>query len=247
MADTSQFPEWLPEHLLAHSSQLIKEADLNNAEPLLLRLVSHDKMKGVWKTLSKKHTDPQKLIDFLEFLRLHPALEGRPDDPIDIPGDKTQRVVFNKIDKLLNQVINELKELSPTRDEADGWRMLESTLNRAELGNFKQYSEEKFSKFLTIKQLQGALASMQQEHVIVDLLESMSLAAQYAATAPDAQLPVRRNSERAKMNWLIQELKRYLNDHFQTVSPAMIANIVNVAFDLSHDSVNDSDVRKLKL
>ncbi len=100
---------------------------------------------------------------------------------------------------------------------------------------------------MAIKKIQSALESIQQEHTIFDILEVVSLAAQYACLAPDAQLPVRRKSERAKINWLIQELKRYLNDHFQTESPAMIANIVNVAFDLSHDSVNDSDVRKLKL
>jgi hypothetical protein len=247
MADKSQHPEGLPAHLLAHSFQLIKKADLNNTEPLMLRLVSHDKMKGIWKALSKKTNDPQQLIDFLEFLRLHPALEGEPDDPINILGDNSQRVVFNKIDKLLNRVINEIKNLSPTRQAEDGWRMLESTLSRAELSNINQNEPEAFKKFMVIKQLQGTLASIQQQHVIVDLLESMSLAAQYAATAPDAQLPIRRNSERAKVNWLIQALKRYLNEHFQTESPTMIANIVNVAFDLSHDSVNDSDVRKLKL
>ncbi len=137
MADTSKFPEWLPAHLLAHSSQLIKEADLNSAEPLLLRLVSHDKMKGVWKTLSKKATDPQQLIDFLEFVRLHPALEGKPNDPIIIPGDNAQRVVFNNIDKLVKQLINELKDLSPTREAEDGWRMLESTLKPCRIWQHK--------------------------------------------------------------------------------------------------------------
>ena len=247
MTNTSKFPEWLPAHIHAHVVNLIEKADLNSAEPLLLRLINHDKMKGVWKTLSTKATDPQQLIDFLDFVRSHPALEGKPNDPINILGDNSQRVVFNNIDKLVKQLINELKDLSPTREVEDGWRMLESTLGRAELGNLKQHNTEEFSKFLAIKKIQSALESIQQEHTIFNILEAVSLAAQYACLAPNTQLPVRRKSERAKINWLIQELKRYLNDHFQTESPTMIANIVNVAFDLSHDTVNDGDVRKLKL
>jgi hypothetical protein len=247
MTNTIKFPEWLPAHIYAYSAHLIEKADLNSAEPLLVRLITQDKMKGVWKTLSKKSTDPQQLIDFLEFVRLHPALEGEPDNPINIPGDKAQRVVFNNVDKLVKQLINALKDLSPTRQAEDGWRMLESTLKRAEFHYVKQTEPEALKKFMAIKQLQGALASIQQQHLIVDVLESMSLAAQYAATAPDAQLPVRRNTGRAKYNWLILSLKQHLKLHFHTQSPAMIANIVNVAFNLSSNTVTDDDVRKLEI
>lgn len=246
MVDTSKLPEWLPPHIYVYTVHLIENADLTNAEPLLVRLVTHDKMKGVWKTLSKKSTEPQKHIDFLEFVRLHPSLEGKPNDPIIIPGDNTQRVIFNNIDKLVNQLINELKNLSPTRDEEDGWGVLTSTLNRAELGNINQNEPEALSRFMAIKQLQGSLGSMQQ-HSVVDMLETISQASQYAAAATNSKLPVRRNTERAKVNWLILDLKRYLKLHFHTQSHIMVANIVNVAFDLSHDSVTDDDVRKLKI
>lgn len=247
MTVTSKFPEWLPAHIFAYSAHLIEKANLNDAELLLHRLVTRDKMKGVWKTLSKQTTNPQSLIDFLDFVRLHPALEGKPNDPINISSDKTQRLVFNNIDKLVKQLVNELKGLSPTRDAGDGWRILESTLERAELGNLKQHNQEEFSKFLAIKKIQSALASIQLQHSITDILETISLATQYATTAPDAKLPVRRNTERAKVNWLILSLKQYLKQHFNTQSHAMIANIVNVTFDLSHNSISDEDVRKVKL
>ncbi|MDO8961070.1 MAG: hypothetical protein Q7V02_03145 [Methylophilus sp.] len=247
MPIASKLPEWLPEHIYAYAVHLIGKADLNSTEPLLLRLVTHDKMKGVWKTLSKKATDQQQLIDFLEFVRLHHALEGKPKEAINIPSDNSQRIVFNNIDKLVKLLLNELRGLSPIRDEEDGWRMLESTLSRAEFHFVSQSEPEALKKFMDIKHLQSLLVSTQQQQSIVGTLESISLAAQYAETAPDAQLPVRRSSERAKVNWLIQELKRYLNNHFHTESPSMIANIVNVAFNLSSDAVNDDDVRKLKL
>ncbi|PPC88685.1 MAG: hypothetical protein CTY37_00385 [Methylotenera sp.] len=245
MTKANKFPEWLPTYIYTRSVHLIEKVDLNSAEPLLLRLVTHDNMKGVWKTLSNKATDPQQLINFLDFVRLHPALELKPTNPINLLGDTSQRVVFNKIDKLVKRLINELKDLSLTREAEDGWRMLESTLNRAEFGNLMQHNEES-SKFFEIKQIQSALESIQQEHSVTDILEVVSLTAQYACFAPDAHLPVKRNTQRAKYNWLILDLKRYLKKHFNTQSPIMIANIVNVAFDLSHDSVNEDDVRKMK-
>ncbi len=245
MTKANKFPEWLPTYIYTRSVHLIENVDLNSAEPLLLRLVTNDKMKDVWKTLSKKASDQKSLIDLLEFIRLHPALEGKSNDAINIPSDNAQRIVFNNIDKLVKQLIDELKELSSTREANDGWKMLESTLNRAELGHLKQHNEE-FSKFFEIKQIQNGLESIKQDHSVTEILEVISLAAQYACLAPEALLPVRRNTSRAKYNWLILDLKRYLKKHFNTQSPIMIANIVNVSFDLSHDSVKEDDVRKLK-
>jgi hypothetical protein len=244
MSATNKFPEWLPSHIYAHSVRLIEKADLNSAEPLLLRLTSHDMMKHVWKTLCKKATDPQQLIDFLEFIRQYPALAGNPNASITILSDTSQRDVFQNIAVKIDQIRGELKDLSDQRDPDDGWRLLESTLGRAETESLKQGMS---GNFLEIKQLQHHLTTIQAQYSIIDILEVMSKAAEYSATAPDARLPKKRNSPRAKQNQLAMDLRRYLKQHFDTESPSMIATIVNTAFNYPNSAISADDVRKLKI
>ena len=94
--------------------------------------------------------------------------------------------------------------------------------------------------------LQKRLASIQQEESIISILELIDLAAKYASTTPDAALPKRRNTENAKVNQFMIFLKQYLQDHFKTDSPALIAAIVNTAFEFEDGGVTEDDVRKLK-
>lgn len=217
---------------------------LGFSKSLLVRLTSNSDMKNVWQVLSNKIDDPQKLIDLLDYIRLHPTLAGNPNDPITILGDVSQREVFQNITVKIDQLKDELKGLSNQRDPDDGWRLLESTLGRAETESLKQGMS---GNFLEIKQLQHQLATIQAQYSIIDILEVMSKAAEYAATAPDARLPKKRNSPRAKQNQLAMDLKRYLKQHFDTESPSMIATIVNTAFNYPNAALSADDVRKLKV
>ncbi len=144
----------------------------------------------------------------------------------------------------MDQLIGELKSLSNGRNPDDGWRLFESTLARAETESLKQGVS---GNFLEIKQLQHHLASIQTQYSIADILKIISKAAEYAATAPDARLPKKRNSPRAKQNQLAMDLKRYLKQHFDTESPSMIATIVNTAFNYPDAAISADDVRKLKI
>ena len=68
-----KFPKWLPIEVLKHAKSLIEKGGLNSVKSLLVRLTTNPEMEAVWKSLSSETDDPQKLIDFLEDVRLHPA------------------------------------------------------------------------------------------------------------------------------------------------------------------------------
>ncbi|MDP3610036.1 MAG: hypothetical protein Q8R74_13260 [Methylophilus sp.] len=216
----------------------------SGTKSLLIQLSSNSDMKDVWKTLCDKTNNPQKLIDLLDYIRLHPALAGHPNDPITILSDTSQREVFQNIAVKIDQLRDEFKDLSDRRDPNDGWRLLESTLGRAETESLKQGIS---GSFLEIKQLQHHLATIQAQYSITDILEVMSKASEYSATAPDARLPKKRNTPHAKQNQLAMDLKRYLKQHFDTESPSMIATIVNTAFNYPDSAISADDVRKLKV
>jgi hypothetical protein len=239
----NRYPKWLPKEVLEHSELLIKKGGLNTLKPLLVRLVTNSEMETVWKSLSSKTDDSQKLIDFLEDVRLHPALQGNKTDPIPVPSDSEQRKVFKKLNELSKRMIKEMRDLSPTGKAHAGWELIETALKRAELYEVQQASH---NTLLEIKSIQSRLQGIQQDESIISLLELISSASQYAATAPNAALPKKRNTSRAKCNQLILFLKQYLKHHFNTESPSVIAAIVNTAFDSEDGGITVDDVRKLK-
>lgn len=238
-----KFPSWLPAEVKQHAVRLIEAGGLNTAKPLLVRLVTHLEMESVWKSLSHKTDNPQKLINFLEYVRLHSSLQGNTTNPITIPSDKLQRKAFKKLSELSLQMIKVLGDLSPIGDPQEGWSLLESALTRSEMHEAEQGFDV---KFLTIKRIQNNLHDRQQHETMLSFLESITTASQIAAVAPDTALPKRRDTDRAKCNQLVLDLKRYLKHHFSTESPSLIAATVNTAFDLPDAGISADDVRKLK-
>lgn len=238
-----KFPPWLPAEVKEHSKRLVEIGGLNTAKPVLMRLVTDPEMQKVWTGLSRKTSDPQKLINFLEHVRLHSALRGNPADPIEVPSDRVQRSAFKKVGNASQQIIEVLSSLSPDDDPQHGWHLLESALIRSELHEVDQASKD---LVLDIKRLQSNLNDLQQQGSVIELLETIALAADLASAAPDAAMPKRRNSGRAKCNQLVLDLKSYLKRHFSTKSPTLIAATVNAAFDLPDGGISADDVRKLK-
>ena len=239
----NQFPQWLPAQVVEHAKQLINTGGLNTLEPLLIRLVTSPQIAKVWKSLSDKAHDPQQLVDFLDYVRLHPSLKGKPTDPIAIPSDQLQRTAYKKISELSQLILKELNDLSGSDDPQAGWRLLESSLIRTELDQLQQTST---SLFLEIKALQAKLNQIEHYTPISSVIAMIGLAATLASSAPDAALPKRRNSDRAKCNQLILDLKKHLKDCFSTNSPSLIATIVNTAFNFADGGISADDVRKLK-
>ena len=136
-----------------------------------------------------------------------------------------------------------MRDLSPSGKPEAGWGLLETALRRAELNEVQQVSN---NAFFEIKSLQNRLNGIDQHESIISLLQLIGSVAHYASTAPDAPFPKKRNTKNAKRNQLILDLKRYLELHFATESPSVIAAIVNTAFDFADGGVSVDDVRKLK-
>ena len=245
-----KFPQWLPNAVRLHAEDLIKRGGLNSLKPCLMRLVTYPEMEKVWVKLSTKTHGPQKLIDFLEYVRLHVALQGNNTDPIAIPSDIAQRKSFKTVGDLSKRLVKELRNLSPANKAHESWALLESVLRRAELHAADRASQDDTAKaaLLEIKRIQSRLDSFEQHESIVSILEFIGSAAEFAATAPDTTLPKRRNTESAKTNQLILDLKQYMQYHFAIESPSLIAATVNTAFEPFADGgVTEDDVRKLKL
>lgn len=205
-------------------------------------------METDWKTFSSKTNIPQKLIDFLEDVRLHSSLQSNPSALIFIPSDKLQRKTSKAVSLLSLRLKRELSALGLSSNAEEGWALLESALRRTELNQVDLLSKNASSliALLEIKQVQERLQDFQHEASIMSLLELIKLAADYSSIAPDAALPKRRNTEKAKVNLFILFLKQYLQDHFNIDSSALIKTIVNTAFESVDGGVTEDDVRKLK-
>ena len=243
-----KFPLWLPNEVRLHSEGLIKKGGLNTLKPLLIRLVTNQEMEKVWSKFSSKTQDSQKLIDFLEYVRLHSALQRHNAGPITIPSDNAQRKAFKTVSDLSKRIIKEMRDLSSSNKAHEVWALLESALRRAELHAADHTSQDDTAKaaLLEIKSIQSRLDNIEQHESIISILELIGSAAEFASTAPGTSLPKRRNTENAKTNQLTLDLKQYLQFHFNTNSPALIAAIVNTAFDSADGGITEDDVRKLK-
>jgi hypothetical protein len=239
-----KFPPWLPAEVKEHATQLVNARGLNTLEPLLIRLVTQHEMKSVWERLARETDKPQKLIDYLEYVRLHSTLQGNLTDSIKIPSDKKQRAAFKKIGNGIQNITETLSSLSIERDPQEGWRLLEATLRRTELNEISQESKGLFFK---IKELQSNLSVIQQQVSVVSLFKIIGEAAQIAFISPRSKLPIRRDTKRAKRNQLAMDLKKYLQIHFSIESAdTLIANTINTAFNTPDGGISSDDVRKLK-
>lgn len=257
-----KLPLWTPLEVKKHAIRLIEIGGLNTSKPLLMRLIAHPDMQKVWKGLSLNTDDPQKLIDFLEFVRLHPTLQGNTVYSITTPSNKVQRKAFKKVSELFLQILQVLTDLSPV-DEFDdlnpvkiereiifpkqaqkGWGLLEIALKHVELDAATATLQ---SQLLTIKRIQTNIEELQLKGSIISLLETLHLAASYAASITDSTLPKRRNTERAKRNHLIKDLKRYPKRKSFGLTDTLIAVTVNTAFVPSDGGASADDVRKLKI
>ncbi len=243
-----KFPQWLPKAVRLHTEALIHKGGLNSLKALLLRLTSDTEMEKVWAKLSTKSNDPQKLIDFLEYVRLHPTLLGKNTDPITVPSDKEQQQAFQQLSTLSKRMVRELHDLSSEAKAHSGWTFLMIALKRAELDLSEQASKNASSKaaLLNILNIETRLKEIERHESIISIIELIGSAADCASTAPDALLPKKRNSDNAKRNQLILDLKHYMKHHFGTESAALIAAIVNTAFEPFEDGgVTEDSVRKL--
>lgn len=237
-----KFPKCIPLELREYVQSLVKKGGLGDFKPILEALVTDPSMESAWKALSKHSQNPQQLIDYLEYVRLHDAVifGQKSKGKIDIPSQAIPRQSYNKIEKLLGDVINELSKIGDNDPEA-GWVLLQQAFERR--GN-------RFPDQLSnIHSLQSLLSDLQTHGSIPLILEAIQTSAKEAALAPSPDLPTKRNSRNAKVNQLIHDLSLYCDQHFTKDLHAVVANTINTlnsALGWSGNPVSPNDVLKLK-
>lgn len=239
----SKLPDWLPVEVASHVKKRLNTGGLGAGKEPLCRLAYDPEMAKVWKTLRLLSNSPQPLIEYLEYVRLHPVVMGWPSDLLNVPGDAIQREMFGKIISSCETALNALKELSYKSNPQAGWELLEQAVQRngrfaAETGDAR--------KLEAIANFQGHLQEIQKSSNVVEILEAIRLAALLAYDAPDMYLPRKRDSLKANRVFLAQDLSRYVQHHFHKPLHAVVASSVNVALDIQDNPFSADSVRKLK-
>lgn len=239
----SKLPDWLPIEVAFHVQKLLNTGGLGVAKEPLFRLASDPEMAKVWWALQLLSKNPQQLIEYLEYVRLHPIVMGWPSDLLNVPGDAIQREMFGKIASSCETALNALKELSYKNNPQTGWVLLERAVQRnerlaAESGDAR--------KLEAITNFQDHLQEIQKSSNAVEILEAIRLAALLAGDAPDMYLPRKRDSLKADRVLLAQDLSRYVQYHFHKPLHAVVASTINVALNLHEETLTPDAVRKLK-
>ncbi len=237
-----RFPSWLPQIVATHATHLIGSGGLN-AQMIerLERLTTDQGMQTAWVALARCAPQPQDLVDYLEYARLHytlmwPGYWGK------IPTLSTQRRALKRIAKLGKELLIELKAIGGNSPDA-GLAALENLLSQVVTHSFAQRKEnQSIVHAFTLKQ---TLANLQRETGIENVLESLIQAAELVLLAPHRG-PRKLKASSADRTAYIQDLSRYAKRHFGKPLNEVVANTVNASLNLQEDDqVTEDLVRKL--
>lgn len=224
---SSELPKWLPEALRAHVLTKLKLGGLGVLQNQLIRLASLEEMQHVWASLDNTKTDPELLIDFIEYVRLHPLVM--------YPELLTNSQTLSEQRKYLKSIIKHSQSLLD---------------NLAMLGGIKDCPE------LGVNNISPAWALISMKHLTLDDVEYPAseftthlTVLQEAATLTLNASPKRSSNKpgakNAKQIQLIKDISRFIHEHFQRPLNQVVATTVNVVLDLPSDQVTEDSVRKL--
>lgn len=235
-----KLPTWLPPIVKVHANSLIESADKHDS--LFLRLVCELEMENIWRKISDVE-NKQKLVDFLDFIRQHPSLQGYPDQPIEIPSSSKQRSTFNKIDHHAQAMLKQLNALTKAGRVEQSWSLIEAALKRSELYEVGQSSKE---KSMQLHEIQTRLQYIQAHISIPMLMETIGLAAMLAKQAPYDEFSTGRNTPNARKKQFTIDLYQFFV-HVLYIEPAHseLAVIVNTAFHANADNISADSIGKL--
>lgn len=233
-------PNWIPLKLQAYVENLNVSGVATPPDPVLEALITSSVMKPAWNTLAKYCNDSQQLIEYLHFVRQHPsvAFGKKHHGEIENPGHAEQKEIFIKLNKSLGAVLEQFQSLGSGNAE-NGRVVMEAALER--LGNYS------LEWFIHIAGLNERLQSIQHKTSIIEFLETIKEAADLAKEAPPPELPVKLDSDNARINWLMQDLTTYCQRYFGKPLDAVVAatlQTVNLTLNWSDKEVNAEDVAK---
>lgn len=234
----THFRTWLPKIVADHATRLMRSGGLNaQMTERLERLTTDEGMKAAWAALAKCASQPQDLVDYLEYARLHstvmwPGLWGK------VPSRSVHRRALKRVAKLSKELIKELDALGGT-----GLATLDSLFNQLVTHSYAQQKKNQtFVHAFTPKQ---TLAGLQRGTGIKNVLESLIQAAESALQTPPRG-PRKLRDKNADRTAYIQDLSRYVKQHFGKPLNEVVANTVNASLNLQENNqVTEDLVRKL--
>lgn len=224
---TNELPKWLPEALRVHVLAKLEVGGLGILQSQLIQLASREEMQHVWTSLVNAKADPELLIEFFEYVRLHPLVM--------YPELLTNSLTLSEQRKHLKSIIKHSQSL------LDNLALLGGTKSHPELG---------------VSNISPAWALIGMNLLAVDGVEYTASeftthlkVLQEAATLTLNALPKRSSNKpgakNAKQIKLIKDISRFIQQHFQRPLNQAVATTVNVVLDLPNDQVTEDLVRKL--
>lgn len=236
-----KFPIWLPEVVATHCNNKLQSGDLSeDQKECILRLTTQDNMRSVWQTLSKAAANPDKLVDLIEYVRLHQTILNT-ESKISRLTTSKQRKVMQLIALKTESLLNALGQLDPIDSDTNtGMMHLLSELRRLQNhAASHQYGE-------TVVRLHQNLAKLESLESAIGLVESLQTLqeATIFAMAVPPEGPRKQSAKTATRTAFIQDLKRYIQFHFDKQLNQVVATIVITAMDLPPETVTEDMVRK---
>lgn len=235
------FPKWLPEAVRTHYHHKIQIGGLSERQQqCIIRLTTNEIMRSVWEALCKLPAKPTELIEFIEFVRLHPSIMY-PELKNDKLTHARQRKVMEQISELSERLLASFALLNPIKsDPNQGVELIKSEISRLES---QTATRQQGLHLIHLHQLLEALQDVDEGYGIVGTIELLHSASKIAMDAPPNG-PRKKASQTAPRTLLIKDLKRYMLFHFNTPLNQVIANTVITAMDLLPESVTEDQVRK---
>jgi hypothetical protein len=194
-------------------------------------------MKTAWAALAKCASQPQDLVDYLEYARLHstvmwPGLWGK------VPVRSTQRQALKRIAKLSKELIKELEAIGGT-----GQATLNGVFNQLVTHSYAQ--QKKSPTFVHAFSPNQTPAGLPRGTGIKNVLESLIQAAEHNLQAPPRG-PRKLKAKSADRTAYIQDLSRYVKQNFGKPLNEVVATTVSTSLNLHKDhQVDESLVRRL--
>ncbi|HVS26545.1 MAG TPA: hypothetical protein VHE58_04515 [Burkholderiales bacterium] len=236
-----RFPPWLPQIVADHATQLIDSGGLGEKmTERLKRLTTDAGMRAAWAALAKYAPQPQDLVDYLEYARLHYTLMWH-GYWRKFPALSSQRRALKRVAKLGKELLKELEAIGGNNPAA-GLAALEHLLNQVVTHSFALRKENQtIVHAFTLKQ---TLADLQRETGIENVLNNLIQAAELALQAPPVG-PRKLRDKNADRTAYIQDLARYVKRRFGKPLNEVVANTVNASFNFHDNPVTEDLVRKL--
>ena len=236
-----KFPKWLPQNVATYYQTKLDSGALSEEQAAcILRLTAQDDMRFAWESLMKVSDHTDKLVDLIEYVRLHTAVMV-----IEAKTHKltaaNQRKVLKEVSVLSERLLTALSKLNPIEADAQqGISLIKSEIHR--LQNNSAHKQDGDS-VVYLFQLFELLEAVDQDYGIARTLQSLQEAAKLAKDAPPDG-PRKQGAKTATRTAFIKDLKRYIQFHFGKQLNQVIATLINTAMNLPPETVTEDMVRK---